>query len=57
MRHSVLPMTPSHLTFHHLGLAARRPDEAQHFMGRLGYQLGNPVFDALQNVHLQLGLH
>jgi catechol 2,3-dioxygenase-like lactoylglutathione lyase family enzyme len=50
-------MTPSHLTFHHLGLAARRPDEAQHFMGRLGYQLGNPVFDALQNVHLQLGLH
>jgi catechol 2,3-dioxygenase-like lactoylglutathione lyase family enzyme len=49
-------MSP-HLTFHHFGLAARRPDEARKFIAALGYQLGGSVFDPAQNVHLQLGTH
>jgi catechol 2,3-dioxygenase-like lactoylglutathione lyase family enzyme len=47
----------SHLTFHHFGLAVRRPDEARKFAAALGYQLGASVFDPAQNVHLQLCTH
>jgi methylmalonyl-CoA/ethylmalonyl-CoA epimerase len=50
-------MTNSHLKFHHFGLAVRRPDEARKFVSRLGYELGNFVFDPVQNVHLQLCTH
>jgi methylmalonyl-CoA/ethylmalonyl-CoA epimerase len=46
-----------HLKFHHFGLAVRRPDEARKFVSALGYELGDPVFDPVQNVHLQLGTH
>lgn len=46
--------TISHLTFHHLGLAVRRPDEARIFVKSLGYKLGEEVFDAAQNVRLQM---
>jgi methylmalonyl-CoA/ethylmalonyl-CoA epimerase len=45
------------LKFHHFGLAVRRPDEARIFVSTLGYQLGEPVFDPAQNVHLQLCVH
>ena len=45
------------LKFHHFGLAVRRPDEARIFVSALGYQLGEPVFDPAQNVHLQLCVH
>lgn len=50
-------MTPSHLQFHHFGLAVRRPEEARIFVSELGYCLGEPVFDPAQNVHLQLCTH
>jgi methylmalonyl-CoA/ethylmalonyl-CoA epimerase len=50
-------MTNLPLTFHHFGLAVRRPDEARRFVAALGYQLGEPVFDPAQNVHLQLATH
>jgi catechol 2,3-dioxygenase-like lactoylglutathione lyase family enzyme len=46
-----------HFTFHHFGLAVRRPDEARKFVTALGYQLGESVFDPAQNVNLQLGTH
>lgn len=50
-------MTTSHLTFHHFGLAVRRPAEARKLAGRLGYQEGKTVFDPVQNVNLQLCTH
>jgi hypothetical protein len=50
-------MTNPHLTFHHFGLAVRRPAEARKLMSLLGYQPGEPVFDPVQNVHLQLCTH
>jgi len=50
-------MTNTHLTFHHFGLAVRRPDEARLFVAALGYEFGQPVFDPAQNVQLQLCTH
>lgn len=50
-------MSLTHLKFHHFGLAVRRPEEAQRFVTRLGYQPGATVFDPAQNVHLQLHVH
>src|ERR1017187_8225690 len=50
-------MTNPHLTFHHFGLAVRRPDEARRFVAALGYAPGESVFDPAQNVHLQLCTH
>jgi len=47
-------MINPHLRFHHFGLAVRRPDEARKFLSALGYQLGAPVLDPAQRVHLQL---
>ncbi len=47
----------SHLTFHHFGLAVRRPAEARKFVARLDYVMGESVFDPAQNVHLQLCTH
>jgi catechol 2,3-dioxygenase-like lactoylglutathione lyase family enzyme len=50
-------MINPHLTFHHFGLAVRRPDEARKFVTALGYQSGESVFDPAQNVYLQLWTH
>ncbi len=47
----------AHLTFHHFGLAVKRPDAARTFLTVFGYQLGEPVFDPNQNVQLQLCTH
>jgi hypothetical protein len=45
------------LSFHHLGLAVRRPRDATQFLGGLGYQLAEPVFDPKQNVNLIMCTH
>jgi methylmalonyl-CoA/ethylmalonyl-CoA epimerase len=45
------------LRFHHLGLAVRRPGDAIRFLGGLGYEIPDPVFDPEQNVNLILCRH
>jgi methylmalonyl-CoA/ethylmalonyl-CoA epimerase len=45
------------LRFHHLGLAVRRPGDATRFLGALGYELAEPIFDPEQQVHLIMGRH
>jgi len=45
------------LTFHHFGLAVRRPETAHLYLSLLGYSLGPAVFDPLQNVQLQMCRH
>jgi hypothetical protein len=45
------------LTFHHLGLAVRRPRDAAQFLGGLGYRIDEPVFDPEQNVNLVMCEH
>ncbi len=40
------------LRFHHLGLAARRPEPAARFARALGYDVGKGLFDPEQSVHL-----
>jgi catechol 2,3-dioxygenase-like lactoylglutathione lyase family enzyme len=51
-------MKNPHLTFHHFGLAVRRPEEARAFLSTLGYRMGDDsIFDPAQNVHLQLCTH
>jgi len=45
------------LTFHHLGLAAQKPDTARVFLSNLGYRVGAMVHDPIQNVHLAMGEH
>jgi len=54
-----LPVTMSslHLAFHHLGLAVRRPDEAESFLSAMGYRMGETVLDSGQNVHLKMCSH
>jgi hypothetical protein len=47
----------SHLAFHHLGLAVRRPREAEALLTALGYRMGEAVLDPGQNVHLKMCLH
>jgi Glyoxalase/Bleomycin resistance protein/Dioxygenase superfamily len=47
----------SSLRFHHLGLAVETPEPAGSFLAQLGYTLGEPVFDPLQNVRLTLCEH
>jgi catechol 2,3-dioxygenase-like lactoylglutathione lyase family enzyme len=46
-----------HLVFHHLGLAVRRPQEAEVFLSALGYRMGETVLDPGQNVHLKMCTH
>jgi methylmalonyl-CoA/ethylmalonyl-CoA epimerase len=48
---------PFGLRFHHLGLAVRRPDDASRFLGALGYEIPDPVFDPEQNVNLIMCRH
>ncbi|WP_175152635.1 VOC family protein [Paraburkholderia ultramafica] len=45
------------LTFHHLGLAVKRPDAAIAFLEALGYKIGEVVFDALQTVNVVMCSH
>lgn len=45
------------LSFHHLGLAVPRPDEASRFLSSLGYSVGETVYDPVQNVNLALCFH
>ena len=42
------------LDFHHLGLAVRTPNTAKTFLGNLGYQIGEAVYDPAQMVNLSL---
>lgn len=51
------PLSGLHLVFHHLGLAVRRPQEAEAFLTAMGYQLGEAVLDPGQNVHLKMCNH
>lgn len=50
-------MNPFGLAFHHLGLAVRRPRDAMSFLGGLGYEITEPVFDPEQNVNLIMCTH
>jgi methylmalonyl-CoA/ethylmalonyl-CoA epimerase len=50
-------MNPLGLRFHHLGLAVRRPGDASRFLGALGYEIPEPVFDPEQNVNLIMCRH
>ncbi|MGA2248301.1 MAG: VOC family protein [Verrucomicrobiota bacterium] len=45
------------LKFHHFGLAVPTPDSASRWLSKLGYEIGDPVFDAGQNVYLALCRH
>ena len=45
------------LAFHHLGLAAKDPEAAAHFLSGLGYQIGPAILDRLQNVHARMCVH
>jgi hypothetical protein len=45
------------LTFHHLGLAVRKPDDARRMLRGLGYRLDETVFDAEQNVNAIMCTH
>lgn len=46
-----MPVTLN-LKFHHFGLATRDQGETGRMLCGLGYSLGAPIFDPLQNVHL-----
>ena len=45
------------LTFHHHGLALKDDSDARRFVGLLGYQAGDLVYDPLQDVRLRLCIH
>jgi methylmalonyl-CoA/ethylmalonyl-CoA epimerase len=45
-------MNSANLTFHHLGLAVRKPEPALDFLRFLGYEVGPCVHDDLQRVNL-----
>jgi catechol 2,3-dioxygenase-like lactoylglutathione lyase family enzyme len=50
-------MQSSLLTFHHFGLAVRRPQKAFAFLQSLGYRAGAQVYDPLQSVNLAMRHH
>lgn len=45
------------LTFHHFGLAVRRPQKAFAFLESLGYRPGAQTYDPLQSVNLAMWHH
>jgi methylmalonyl-CoA/ethylmalonyl-CoA epimerase len=47
---------PSSLLFHHFGRAVRRPEATRKYLLAHGFELGEPVFDPSQNVHLQMAV-
>ena len=42
------------LTFHHHGLAVKKDDQALSMLRFLGYNIGEKLFDPLQNVYVRL---
>ena len=54
---TLLPANRWGLTFHHLGLAAKDPQVAAHYLLGFGYQIGPLIFDPLQNVRLRMCTH
>lgn len=42
------------LTFHHMGLALKKEDEALKFLNGLGYTQGEKMYDPKQKVYLQI---
>lgn len=50
----VVSMNGFGLAFDHFGLATRNSDKAVAFLRGLGYDVGTPVYDPLQNVNLIL---
>ena len=54
---ALLPANRWGLTFHHLGLAAKDPQAAAHFLLGFGYQIGALIVDPLQNVRLRMCTH
>ena len=50
-------MAIPYLTFHHLGLAVKQPQQAKAFVSALGYRIGETVFDPEQNVFSTLCFH
>ncbi len=50
-------MPSSLLSFHHFGLAVRRPEKAFAFLQTLGYREGAQVHDPLQSVNLAMRHH
>jgi methylmalonyl-CoA/ethylmalonyl-CoA epimerase len=50
-------MTHPLLKFHHLGLATRKRDRAVAFVSTLGYEIGESIFDPLQDVQLTMCIH
>jgi methylmalonyl-CoA/ethylmalonyl-CoA epimerase len=50
-------MNAFHLTFHHLGLAVRKPEPATQFLEGLGYAVGATLYDPAQNVNLIMCTH
>ena len=45
------------LSFHHFGLAVRRPQKAFAFLDSLGYRAGKQLYDPLQSVNLAMRCH
>lgn len=50
-------MSDCPLRFHHLGLAVRRSRDATQFLGALGYEIPEPIYDPQQNVNLVMCRH
>lgn len=45
------------MTFHHFGLASARPQACAAFLVAIGYQVGETIYDSVQNVHLAMAVH
>lgn len=45
------------LSFHHFGLAVHAPEMARLYLKGLRYQLGEPLYDPIQKVNLQMAEH
>jgi hypothetical protein len=50
----MIEASPFGLKFHHLGLAVKYPQKATAFLRDLGYEIGDEVYDELQNVNLMM---
>lgn len=50
-------MTSLDLRFHHMGLAARRPEPARRFLEAVGYEVAPAVLDPRQGVMLAMAAH
>lgn len=50
-------MEAAGLKFHHFGLAVKEEEPAIQFLSDLGYEVGDKIFDPLQNVNLRMCSH